>query len=96
MEKKTMSALGMLALLGLATFAWAVPDRSGANRMMNGWGAPNQWESRMMEVQSTAWPGDAPDGAGFWENMRQMHNAMHGSDYTAPEFGRLHGGWGCH
>ncbi len=91
-----MSALGMLAILGLAAFAWAVPDRNGANGIMNGWDAPNQWENRMMEVQSTAWPGDAQDGVAFRESMRQMHNAMHGSDYTAQEFGRLHGELGCH
>ncbi len=92
MEIKTMAAFGVLALLGLAAFAWAIPGRNGANGMMNGLDAPNQWEGRMMEVQSTAWPGDAQDGAAFWENMRQMHNAMHGTDYAGPEFAQLHAG----
>ena len=96
MERKTMASLGMLALLGIATFAWAIPDRNGAGGMMNGLDVPNQWEGRMMEVQSTAWPGDAQDEAEFWDNMRQMHNAMHGTDYAAKEFGRLHAGLGCH
>ncbi|MFH1095443.1 MAG: hypothetical protein V1728_04465 [Candidatus Micrarchaeota archaeon] len=104
MERKTMVAPGLLALVGAIPIAMAYAG-SGQDTFAPGFGMMGGGSVNMIGF---GWPGTGTqDAGGGWEAMRRMHNPMHGTDYPAEQFANLHaagmaqygpgdGGFGCH